>query len=189
MAKPIQTSHKQPAKPVKLPDGATGGAKKVVASNRKARHDYEILDTFEAGIALQGSEVKALRDSKVQLKDAYARVERGEMLLLGVHISAYEYAVGFGAHPPERARKLLLHKHEIAELDERINKDHLTVLPLSIYFINGRAKVELGVARGLKLHDKRQVMAERDSKLEMAKVMSESRRLRAVKSAKFQSFD
>jgi SsrA-binding protein len=185
MARPIQLVHKEKKKPEA---GATGGTKKVVASNRKARHDYEILDTFEAGIALQGSEVKALRDAKVQLKDAYARIERGEMLLVGVHISPYEYAVGFGSHQPERARKLLLHRHEIKELEERITKDHLTVLPLSIYFINGRAKVELGVARGLKLHDKRQAMAERDSKLEMSKVMAESRRLRAVRSAKSSGF-
>lgn len=185
MAKPIQTKQTQAKKPVA---GETGGAKKIVATNRKARHDYEILDVYEAGIALQGSEVKALRDAKVQLKDAYARVERGEILLLGVHISPYEYAVGFGSHQPERARKLLLHKHEIAELDERIGKDHLTVLPLSIYFVNGRAKVELAVARGRKLHDKRQAMAERDSKLEMAKVMSETRRLRALKSSKSQGF-
>jgi SsrA-binding protein len=181
----IQVVHNHTKKPA---PGSTGGAKKVVASNRKARHDYEILDTFEAGIVLQGSEVKALRDAKVQLKDAYARVENGEMLLLGVHISPYTYAVGFGSHQPERPRKLLLHKHEIRELDERITHDHLTVLPLSIYFVDGRAKVELGVARGRKQHDKRQAMAERDSKLEMARVMSESRRLRAVKSARSRGF-
>ena len=153
--------------------GQTGGKRKVVASNRRARHDYDILETLEAGISLQGSEVKSLRDAKVQLNDAYARVERGEMLLLGVHISPYANAVGFGSHQTDRPRKLLLHKDEIVDLEKRINEDRLSVLPLSIYFVDGRAKVELAVARGRKLHDKRQAMAERDSKREMEKVMAE----------------
>jgi SsrA-binding protein len=183
MARPIQLIPNEPKKK-KVEAGVTGGDKKVVASNRKARHDYDILETYEAGIALLGSEVKSLRDAKVQFKDSYARIERGEMLLVGINISHYEFAHGFGAHAPERTRKLLLHKSEIVELDERMNKDHLSVLPLSIYFVNGRAKVELAVARGRKLHDKRQVMAERDSKLEMSRVMAETRRLRAAKSAK-----
>jgi SsrA-binding protein len=188
MARPIQLIPNAPKK-AKVEAGITGGEKKIVASNRKARHDYDILETYEAGICLQGSEVKALRDAKVQFKDSYARVERGEMLLVGINISQYEFAHGVGAHISERTRKLLLHKSEIRELEERMTKDHLSVLPLSIYFLNGRAKVELAVARGRKLHDKRQVMAERDSKLEMARVMSETRRLRAAKNSKSSFLD
>ena len=167
---------KPPKKGRKPEAGSTGGARKVVASNRKALHDYEIVDTFEAGIALVGSEVKSLRDAKVQLKDAYARVESNQVLLLGVHISPYAFAVGFGAHMPERPRKLLLHKREIAELHDYANRDGLTLIPLSIYFVNGRAKVEIGVGRGRKSHDKRQALAERDSKRELDRVMAAGRR-------------
>lgn len=156
--------------------GTTGGARKVVASNRKARHDYEILDTYEAGIALVGSEVKSLRDAKVQLKDAYAVVERGEMLLVGVHISAYTFAVGFGAHLPERTRKLLLHRNEIDELRARIAQEHLALIPLSIYFTEGRAKVELGLGKGRKHHDKRSAIADRDAKRDIDRALSASRR-------------
>ena len=174
MAPPKPTQQK--SKVGKPPAGATGGDKKVVASNRKARHDFDILDTYEAGIALVGSEVKSLRDAKVQLKDAYARIERGQMLLVGVHISPYEYAHGFGAHLPERARRLLLHRREIDELDEKINHDHLTVLPLSIYFVNGRAKVELALARGRKTHDKRDAIADRDAKRDIDRAIALGRR-------------
>ena len=167
------------AKP-KVEAGTTGGARKVVASNRKARHDYEILDTYEAGIALVGSEVKSLREAQVQLKDAYARVEGGEMLLLGVHISPYGYAKGFGAHLPERTRKLLLHQREIDELKDRMGQEHLALIPLSIYFTNGRAKVELGLGRGRKSHDKRDVLAERDAKRDIDRAMHAVRRRQRV---------
>ena len=160
----------------KPPPGTTGGGRKVVANNRKVRHDYEIVDTYEAGIALMGSEVKSLRDAKVQLKDAYARVERGEILLLGVHISPYGYAHGFGAHQPERARKLLLHKHEIHEIAQESAQGRLAILPLSIFFENGLAKVELGLGRGLKQHDKRDVMADRDAKRDIDKALAANRR-------------
>ena len=164
------------AKKGKPAPGTSGGGRKVVASNRKVRHDYEIVDTFEAGIVLAGSEVKSLRDAKVQLKDAYARVERGEILLLGVHISPYTYAHGFGAHEPERARKLLLHKREILEIAESAQKDRLAILPLSIFFENGRAKVELGLGRGLKQHDKRDVIADRDAKRDIDRALAANRR-------------
>ena len=152
--------------------------RKVIAANRRARHDYDILATYEAGIALVGSEVKSLRQGKVQLKDAYARVERGEMLLLGVHISPYGFAVGFGAHEPERSRKLLLHKDEILDLNERITHDHLTVVPLSLYFLGSRVKVELGLAKGRKTHDKRQVIADRDAQRDIDRAMASSLRAR-----------
>jgi len=130
--------------------------------NRKARHDYEILEVFEAGIALQGSEVKSLRAGQVQLRDAYARVEDGELWLLGLHVSPYPNAVGFGAHDPDRKRKLLVHRRQINELDSQVNEQRLALVPLSIYWKDGKAKVELAVARGRKSYDKRHAIAARD---------------------------
>src|SRR5712692_8520438 len=113
--------------------------RRFVAQNRRARHDYDILDTFEAGIALVGSEVKSLRDGKCQLKDSYARIEGGEAWLLGVHIAQYAFATGFGSHEPERKRKLLLHRREIEELRARSQQESLTIVPLAVYFQKGRA--------------------------------------------------
>ncbi len=139
---------------------------KVVASNRRARHDYEILDVVEAGIALVGTEVKSLRDGKIQLKDSYARMEGGELWLVGVHVSPYEQADGFGGHDPERPRKLLLHKDEIEDLGGRTQREALSLVPLSVYFKDGKAKVELALARGRKQYDKRAAMAERDANRE-----------------------
>lgn len=133
-----------------------------ISQNRRARHDYEILDTYEAGIALQGSEVKSLREGKVVLRDAYARVEDGQVWLHGVHIPPYLRAQGFGAHDPDRSRKLLLHHREIADMADRVAQQHLTLVPLSLYFKEGRAKVELALARGRKTYDKRAAIAERD---------------------------
>jgi SsrA-binding protein len=145
---------------------------KVVANNRKARHDYDILDTFEAGMALVGTEVKSLRDGKIVLKDAHARVEDGELWLLGVHVAPYELADGFSGHDPERRRKLLLHRWEIDELGERTAREGLTIIPLSVYFKEGRAKIELGLARGRRNYDKRHAIAERDAARDLAKAMS-----------------
>jgi SsrA-binding protein len=142
-----------------------------VASNRRARHDYDILDTFEAGIALQGSEVKALRTSQVQLKDSYAYVKSGEVWLKGVHIAPYGHAHGLDGHDPERERKLLLHRHEIDRLRVRLERDHLTLVPLDVHFRDGRAKVELGVARGRRRHDKRHALAERDANREAERAL------------------
>ncbi|MEO7836776.1 MAG: SsrA-binding protein SmpB [Acidimicrobiales bacterium] len=134
-----------------------------VAQNRKAQHDFEVLDTFECGIVLQGSEVKSLRAGKVQLREAYARVEDGEVWMLGAHVAPYAFASGFGGHDPERRRKLLLHRRQIDELRERTQKESLTLVPLSIYFVDGRAKVELALARGRKTYDKRHAIAARDA--------------------------
>lgn len=145
---------------------------KVVASNRKARHDYDIVDTFEAGMALKGTEVKSMREGKVVLKDAHARVDGGELWLVGVHVAPYELADGFGGHDPERRRKLLLHRFEIDELADRTAREGLTVVPLALYFREGRAKVELGLARGRRHYDKRHAIAERDAAREAAKAMS-----------------
>jgi SsrA-binding protein len=144
---------------------------KLIASNRKARHDYSILDTFEAGIVLHGSEVKSLRDGHVQLGDAYARIRDGEVWLEGVHIAPYRFANGFGAHLPDRARKLLLQRAEIDRLAARINQERLALVPLSLYFKDGRAKVELALAKGRTRVDKRQALAERDSQREIERAV------------------
>jgi len=138
-----------------------------VAQNRRARHDYQVLDTIECGIALQGSEVKSLREAKVQLRDAFARVDDGEVWLHGVHVSPYAFASGVGAHQPDRPRKLLLHRRQIDELMGRTRQEGLTLVPLSIYFRDGRAKVELALARGRKTYDKRHAIAARDAAREV----------------------
>lgn len=140
-----------------------------VARNRRARHDYDILETYECGIALQGSEVKSLRAGRVSLQDTYARIERGEAWILGVHIPPYEHASGFGAHDPDRPRKLLLHRDQIDELMGRTQQQSLTLVPLSIYFKEGKAKVELALARGRRLYDKRRAIATREADREAAR--------------------
>jgi len=142
---------------------------RTVARNRRARHEFDILETYECGLALQGSEVKSLRAGRVTLADAYARVEGGEAWLLGVHIPPYEHAAGFGAHDPERRRKLLMHRDEIDELMGQTQQKALTLVPLSIYFKDGRAKVELALARGRRLYDKRHAIATRDAERDAAR--------------------
>jgi SsrA-binding protein len=153
--------------------GTAGPAtdRRIVAQNRRARHDYEILDRFEAGLALVGSEVKSLREGKCQLKDSYARIENGEAWLFGVHIAPYAFAIGFGSHDPERKRKLLLHRREIEELRARSQQDSLTIVPLAVYFLHGRAKVELALARGRHTYDKRRALAERDTRREAERAL------------------
>jgi SsrA-binding protein len=138
-----------------------GSGDRLVSENRKARHDYEILETFEAGLVLTGSEVKSLRAGRATLKDSYARVDRGEAFLHNAHISPYAAASHFG-HEPERERKLLLHRAEIDKLTGRVQERGLTIVPLKIYFKNGRAKVLLGVGRGRKAYDKREAIKRRE---------------------------
>ena len=135
----------------------------MVASNRQARRDFEILDTFECGIVLKGSEVKSLRDGKVQLADAHARLVDGEVWLFGLHIAAYSHSGASDGHPLTRDRKLLLHRKEIERIRVRLQQERLALVPLSMYFKEGRAKVELGVGRGRKQYDKRQLVAKRDA--------------------------
>ena len=147
-----------------------------VAQNRRARHDYDILDSYEAGLVLAGSEVKSIREGKVQLRDSYARVQDGEVWLYGVHVSPYGYASGFGAVDPDRRRKLLLHRRQIDELERRTGQESLTLVPLSVYFKDGRAKVDLALARGRKLYDKRRAIAARDADLEARRASSSRRR-------------
>jgi len=144
---------------------------KSIASNRRARHDFAITDSIECGIALQGSEVKSLREAKVQIADAFARIENGEAWVYGIHISPYSHAVGVGAHDPDRARKLLLHKGELEKLASRVALERVSLVPLSLYFVDGRAKLELGIGKGRKQEDRRQAMKERDAKKEMDRAL------------------
>jgi SsrA-binding protein len=144
--------------------------RKVIAANKKARHDYAILKTYEAGIVLAGTEVKSLRLGRVSLVDAFAQEHDGEIMLYGLHIAEY----GFGSwtnHQPRRTRKLLLRRVEIGRILEKVREGGLTLIPLSMYFENGWAKVEIGLARGLKSYDKRQILAERDANREIAREM------------------
>lgn len=150
--------------------GDAGGAQiRTVARNRRARHEYDILETFECGLALRGAEVKSLRAGLVQLHDAYARVDAGELWLLGAHVAPYEYSNGFGRVEADRPRKLLLHRSEIDELAGRVAQQSLTLVPLSIYFKDGKAKLELALARGRRLYDKRHAIATRDAAREAAR--------------------
>jgi SsrA-binding protein len=145
---------------------------KVVASNRQARRDYDVLDSWEAGMVLQGSEVKSLRESKVQLADAYGRFDGGEVWLVGLHISPYSHAAGHNGHDPDRPRKLLLNRREIDEIRTRVDQERLAIVPLALYFKDGRAKVEIAVGRGRRSYDKRHVIAERDAAREADRAMS-----------------
>jgi SsrA-binding protein len=143
--------------------------RKVVASNRKARHDYAIMDTFEAGMALTGTEVKSLRAGRASLVDAFAQVSNGEIFLHGVHIPEYSQGT-WTNHEPRRTRKLLLKRHEIDRLTGKLRESGLTLVPLSLYFSDGWAKVEIGLARGKRSYDKRQDLAKRDADREIARV-------------------
>jgi SsrA-binding protein len=144
--------------------------RKVVATNRKAKFDYAILDVYEAGIALQGTEVKSLRAGRASLADAFATVTDGEVWLRGLHIQEYDYG-SWTNHEPRRHRKLLLHREEIARLIGKTRESGLTLVPLSLYFAGGLAKVELALVRGKASHDKRQAMAERDAKREAERIV------------------
>ena len=149
----------------------------VVARNRKAAHDYHLEDTWEAGIVLQGSEVKALRAGRASLVDGFADVENGEIWLHNVHIPAYEQAT-WTNHASRRKRKLLLHRAQIDKVERRVNESGLTVVPLALYFKDGRAKVEIALARGKKTWDKRHALAERDATREVQQAIG--RRLKGM---------
>ncbi len=152
-------------------DGTT-----LIASNRRARFDYSVLETIEAGLVLHGSEVKSLRLGQVQLADAYARAADDELWLEGMHIAPYEFAAGVGAHDPDRRRKLLLHRDEIDRLQARIAQERLALVPLRMYFREGRAKIELALARGRQKGDKRHAIAERDANREMERALGRQRK-------------
>ncbi len=145
---------------------------KVVSTNRKARHDFHIEDSFEAGIVLTGTEVKSIRNNKVNLKDSYAKVEGAELFLYNMHVSPYDPGNRFN-HDPVRTRKLLMHKAEIGRLAGKIKEKGYALIPLKIYLRQGLVKVELGLARGKKKYDKRRDIAERDRKREMERDMKD----------------
>ena len=136
-------------------------AQRIIADNRKARHDYHILETYEAGVALLGTEVKAIREGRVNLRDSYARTDGGEVWMMNVHISPYSHR-GYADHAEKRQRKLLLHRHEIRKLIGRTAEKGLTLVPLQMYFKHGRVKVLVGLARGKQAHDKRETIRRRE---------------------------
>jgi SsrA-binding protein len=147
---------------------------KYIAENRKARHDYFIHETYEAGIALTGTEVKSLRQGKANLKDSFCRIEHGELLLLGVHISPYEQGNRFN-HDPLRTRRLLMHKYEILKLFGKTKEKGYTLIPLNLYFKKGKVKVTVALVSGKKLYDKRQALAEKEAKRDIERRMKERR--------------
>jgi len=159
-----------------MPDDKRIAAQRDIAVNRRAWHDYFIDEKYEAGIVLVGSEVKSLRAGKANLKDSYGRIDgNGEAWLLNAHISPYGPASQFG-HEPTRSRKLLLHARELDKLAGKLKQKGFTLIPLRLYFKDGRAKVELGLARGKKMHDKRESIREREAKREIDRATSRSRK-------------
>lgn len=149
--------------------------RQLIARNRKARYNYEILDTYEAGLVLTGTEVKSLRAGRASLTEGYAEVRDGEVWLRNVHIPEYDQG-SWTNHEPRRSRKLLLHRDEIARLIGKTQEKGLTLIPLSLYFKDGYAKVELALARGKKVHDKRRTIIERQARLEAERAMARARR-------------
>ncbi|HZZ95588.1 MAG TPA: SsrA-binding protein SmpB [Jatrophihabitantaceae bacterium] len=144
--------------------------RKIIAQNKKARHDYSILDVYEAGLVLKGTEVKSLRQGRASLVDGFATIDDGEMYLRNVHIPEYTQG-SWTNHEPRRTRKLLLHREEIGRLIGRTQESGLTIVPLSLYFLDGKVKVELALARGKRTYDKRQDMARRDADREVARAL------------------
>ena|SRR5919106_3608079 len=153
---------------------ADDGHVKAVATNRRARRNYSVIDSFEAGMVLLGSEVKSLREGKMELKDSYAEVRHGEAFLIGAHISPYDFARE-GGHDPERERKLLLHRREIDRIAGSVAEKGLTLIPLRVYFRDGKAKVELALARGKTTIDKRQTLRDREHAREMERAARKPR--------------
>ncbi|MPY89828.1 MAG: SsrA-binding protein SmpB [Luteitalea sp.] len=149
-------------------------AERPIADNRKARHDYELFETLEAGIVLVGTEVKAIREGRVNLRDSYARVENGEVYVHNIHISPYSHR-GYATHEPLRPRKLLLHRAEIRRLIGKAVEKGFTLVPVHLYFKAGRVKVALSVARGKKVHDKRESVKRREAEREARAAMSNRR--------------
>ena len=152
--------------------------KKIVATNRQARREFEIFDSFEAGMVLTGSEVKSLRNAQAQIKEAYCRIHDGEIWLNSCHISRYEHASTAFSHEPDRPKKLLLHKKEIFRLQAQIDQKGLSLIPLSLYFKRGRAKIELGLAKRKNLIDKRRSLAQREADREADRAIARQRKQR-----------
>lgn len=150
---------------------------KIIAENRKAYHDYYIEERFEAGVALSGTEVKSLRAGRINLKDSYVQIKDGEMYLIGVHISPYENGNRFNLDP-ERTRKLLMHKKEIIRLYSTVKQDGLTLVPTKCYFKDSRVKFEIGLARGKKDYDKREVLAQKQANRDIDRAMKNAKKYR-----------
>ncbi|GAB1811788.1 SsrA-binding protein [Mycobacterium colombiense] len=150
--------------------GGKGGSKQVIATNRKARHNYSIIELFEAGVSLQGTEVKSLRQGQASLADAFATIDDGEVWLRNLYIPEYQHG-SWTNHEPRRNRKLLLHRQQIDRLVGKIRDGNLALMPLSLYFSEGKVKVELALARGKRAYDKRQDMAQRDAQREVVREM------------------
>jgi len=146
---------------------------KIISKNRKARHDYHLEDSYEAGLALMGSEIKSIRANRINLRDGFVQEQGGELWLMNVHIATYEQGGSFGHSDPLRPRKLLLHKREIAQIIERIRERGYTVIPTMIYLKRGKAKVEIAVAHGKRQYDKRQDIAKRDAERQMRRALKE----------------
>jgi SsrA-binding protein len=154
----------------KQPAGSKTGSRKILATNRKARHNYSILDVFEAGVVLLGTEVKSLREGRASLADAYATVDDGEVWLRNLHIPEYQHGT-WTNHDPRRTRKLLLQRRQIDTLIGKIRDGNLALVPLSLYFSEGKVKVELALARGKRAYDKRQDLARRDAQREVLRTL------------------
>lgn len=152
---------------------ATNGDR-VVATNRRARYDYEIIETLECGMMLTGSEVKSLREGKAQIAEGYARFDASELWLYQMHVPPWLYANGFGSHDPDRRRKLLAHRHQLDQWQHETQTEPLTMVPLKVYFKDGRAKVELALAKGKKSQDRRQAIAKRDADRDIARAVRET---------------
>jgi SsrA-binding protein len=148
---------------------------RVIAENRKAFHDYHIVETFEAGVALQGTEVKSIREGRVNLRDSYARVENGEVFVYNVHISPYSHR-GYADHEPTRRRKLLLHRQEIRKLIGKTVERGMTLVPIKVYFKNNRIKIAISLAKGKQAHDKREAIKKRETDRETRAAVKERRR-------------
>ena len=144
--------------------------RQIVAQNKKARHDYFVLETYEAGIELFGTEVKSIRKGRVNLKDSWCSIDGGEIFVNGMHVSPYEQGNIFN-RDPMRVKRLLMHKREINRLYGTVKQQGLTLVPLSVYFLKGRAKLEIGLCKGKKVYDKRETMAQRDAKRDMERAM------------------
>jgi SsrA-binding protein len=146
---------------------------KIITRNRKAQHDYSLERSYQAGIVLQGSEIKSIRANNINLRDGFVQERSGELWLIGVHISPYEQATAFGQHDPVRPRKLLLHKKEIAQIIDQSRERGYTIIPTMVFLQKGRAKVEIALAKGKKMYDKRETIAKRDADREIRRALKE----------------
>lgn len=154
-------------------------AEKIITNNRKARHDYNIIETVEAGIVLKGTEVKSMRQGKVNLKDSYASFKEGELYIIGMHVSPYKFGNIFN-HDPERERKLLMHRQELRRMFGKVQTQGMTLVPLKLYFKKGKVKVELALASGKRQYDRRHEIAKRDAEREMRRAMKDKQSMKKI---------